>query len=418
MEKEKLAILGGKPILDKPLPKTNNIQNEEIGAALRVLNSGTLSDFLGRAGDLFLGGKEVRDFESAIQKKFKMEYAVSFNSATTALESAVASLMLEPGSEIIVPPYTMTATVMAVVVNNLTPVFADISPSTFCLDIASIEEKITPNTKAVMAVNLFGGSLDYARLLDLARKHNLYIIEDNAQSAGGTYKGKYLGTIGDIGVFSFNVHKTIQSGEGGVLVTNNKDLALRAQLKRNHGENAVDDLKLHDIPIAGSNYRMSELHAAIASEQLKKLDFLNNHRIELADYLYEKLQGIEGINTLPKQDETKHVYYIFPILFDENKFGTSRDKFIDAMKAEGFSIFGGYVKPIYLINFFQDNSTKKYWQYIDKNMYKKGICPEVEKMYEKKLVTTFVCRYPLEKSHIDLFVKAIKKIKENVNFIQ
>ncbi len=410
-----LALLGGQPVLQEPLPPTNTIGEEEKKAVLRVMERGVLSEFVGRAGEFFLGGVEVKEFESFFQKIFQTERAVSFNSATTALEAAVVALQLPPGSEVIVPPYTMTASVMAIVVNNLVPVFADVEKESFCLDPVSVRSCVTEKTRAIMSVNLFGGAPQYDALFEVAREHHLAIIEDNAQAAGGRYRGHVLGTIGDIGVFSFNVHKTIQAGEGGVLVTNKKAYAFRAELKRNHGENVADDLAFHDIPIAGSNYRMTELHAAIATEQLKKMAFLNAERQRLAVHLTDALSGVRGITPFQPRQDTEHVYYVYPLLFDAELFGCSRERFVDAMKAEGFALNSGYVKPIYLLNFFHDASTFTFWPQLRPELYEKGRCPVTEELFEKKLLFTTICRYPLTETHIDLFVEAVKKVAEHVS---
>jgi len=414
---EKLAILGGKPVLNKPLPKTNNIDDKEKNAVMEVLDSGQLSDFLGRAGNKFLGGKYVLELEKSMCEKFKVEYSVAFNSATTALEAAVCALGIGPGDEVIVSPYTMAASATAVLMNMAIPIFADIDSSNYCLSSDSVKKKITPNTKALMVTNLFGGSADYRELLKIAKKHNLKIIEDNAQAAGGFYHGKSLGTLADIGIFSFNIHKTMQAGEGGVLVTNDKNYAFRAQLRRNHGESVLDDLQRYDIDILGTNSRMTEVHAAIATEQLKKLDFLNEKRIQLADYLTEKLEKIKGISPVNIIPDTKHVYYLYPMKFSKEKFGISRDLFVKALSKEGFELNQGYVKPLYLIPLFQNKkifpNSKCPYDYNHYDLipdYSEGSCPTVEKLWKSELLLTSICRYPITKKHIDMFIFAIEKI--------
>jgi dTDP-4-amino-4,6-dideoxygalactose transaminase len=263
----------------------------------------------------------------------------------------------------------------------------------------------------------------------LAKKYKLKIIEDSSQAPGATYKGRLAGTIGDIGVFSFNVHKVIQSGEGGMLVTNNEKYAYRAQLVRNHGEVTSDDLwNNKDIPrelVAGSNYRLTEIQAAIMIEQLKKLSSLNNCRIALADYLSEKLKKfswLRGPNVLAK---SKHIYYLYPIKFLANKIGISRKTFIQAMLDEGFSLGAGYQKPLYLLKIYQNKRiyqssqfpfvSKEYPQKFD---YSKGICPVVEKMYEEEIFTTNICQSPKTKKDIDLFVKALEKIDKNIDLLK
>src|SRR3989344_3803776 len=237
-----LAINGGKPVMAKPLPAVHIMDKEEIAAVSRVIRGGPLSGFAGVHNDRFFGGKEVRVFEAEFAKKFKIKHAVSFNSATTALHGAIVALGIGPGDEVIVPPYTMSASATAVLMNGAVPIFADIDERTFCLDAKSVRMRITKNTKAIMAVNLFGQAADFEPLLALAKEHNLKLIEDNAQAPAAKWRGRYAGTIGDVGVFSFNFHKTMQSGEGGILVTNNDAYALRAQLCRNHGESVVDGM--------------------------------------------------------------------------------------------------------------------------------------------------------------------------------
>lgn len=419
--KNKLAINGGRPILKGQLPEVFNIDKKEISAVNKVLKSGTLSDFVGAKGDRFFGGKNVKKLEALFCKKFGVKHAVSFNTATTALHGAIVALGIGPGDEVIVPPYTMSASATAILMNGAVPIFADIDEKTFCIDPVSVRKNITPRTKAIMVVNIFGGPADFDELLKIAKEFNLKIIEDNAQSPGAKYKGKYTATIGDIGVFSFNFHKVIQSGEGGVLITNNDNYALRAQMSRNHGEMYADQTPDYNLgPIIGSNYRMTEIEAVIAYEQLLKLDFLNKKRIELANYLTKKLRDIDGLELPYVAKENKHVYYLYPIKIDEEKLGISRSSFVKAMFAEGMPVYSSYVKPIYLLRLFQEkkvfNNTHFPFEgshYQGKVDYSKGICPVTERMYEKELIFTNICQYPRTKKHIDLFVSAVKKIIEN-----
>mgnify|MGYP001620043810 FL=1 len=419
--KKILAINGGKPVLKKPWPAVYNISEKEIVAVNKLLKKGPLSDFIGAKGPYFLGGKNVKRLESLFCKKFKVKYAVSFNSATTALHAAVVALGVGPGDEVIASPYTMCATASAVLMNGAVPIFADIDEKTFCVDPESVRKRITSRTKAIMAVNLFGGPADFDELLKIAKKHNLKIIEDNAQAPGAKYKGRHTGTIGDIGIFSFNVHKVIQSGEGGVLVTNNPDYALRARMCRNHGEVYADqDQNYSSGPIIGSNYRMTEIEAVIAREQLKKLDFLNKKRIELASYLTKKLSGIDGLGLPYVPKDYLHVFYGYPIKINESILGISRDLFVKAMSAEGFGMSSGYQKPLYLLRIYQEkkvfNQTGFPFEgshYFGKADYSKGICPVTERMYEKEVTVNSVCQHPRTKKDIDLFVKAIKKVLNN-----
>lgn len=419
----KLALFGGKPALKKSLKIYNSIGPEEKKAVARVMDKKVLSDFIGHWGNKFLGGIEVKTFEKMMCAKFKVKYAVSFNSASTALQAAVTALGIGPGDEVITSPFTMCATPAAVLLNNAIPVFADIDKNNYCLDYRSVEKNITKKTKAIFTVNLFGGSSDFDKLLPLAKKYNLKLIEDNAQSIGAKYKNKFLGTIGDVGVFSFNVHKHVQCGEGGVLVTNNKKIALRAQLVRNHGDVVSDDLFINEKiyePIIGNNFRLSELHAAVAIEQLKKVNQLNKPRIDLANYLTKKLEKYSWLQPPAVLKGTTHVYYVYPFNFYKNKIGFSRKTFALAMAKEGFTISEGYTKPLYLTQIYQRKRIYPHSQFpfISKEYrstvkYKKGICPNAESLYEQEIVFANICYPPITKKEIDLFVLAIDKIDKN-----
>lgn len=420
----KLALLGGKPIFKENLPKYSSLSVREEKAVAAVMKKKILSDFVARAGDYFLGGEYVKKLEKNFSDHFKIKYAVSFNSASTALQAAVGALGVGPGDEVITSPFTMSATAAAVLWNNALPVFADINESNFCLDAQSVEKNITARTKAILAVNLFGGAVDYGPLLKLAKNHGLKIIEDNAQAPGADYRGKYTGTIGDIGVFSFNFHKTIQCGEGGVLVTNNKKYALRAQLIRNHGEAVVDDMGFFE-PVLGNNYRLTELHAAVASEQLKKLEKLNKQRILLANRLAKQLGQFNWLIPFYPVKNSVHVYYVYPFRFLTKKVGIKRTTFVKALKAEGFPVDEGYQKPLYLLPAYQKQEiypgsrfpfvSKEYPHHVS---YDKGICPVAERMYDEELLITTVCQPPWSKKEIDLFVQAAKKIEENIDSLK
>lgn len=415
---EKPALLGGEPILKEPLSLIHNIGDEEIEAATRVLRRGPLSGFHGTWGEKFFGGTEVRRFEKRFEERFKVKHAVTFNSATTALHGAMVALEVGPGDEVIVAPYSMACSATCVVNNGGIPIFADIDDRTFCMDPESIRQKISKYTKAIVVVHLYGQAAPMDEIMAIAKEHNLKVVEDNAQSPGATYKGKFAGTIADIGIFSLNVNKVVQSGEGGILATNNDRYALRAQLCRNHGESVVDDIPDYDAgPLFGSNYRMTEVEAAIAYEQFEKLDFLNDKKKELAEYLTSQLKEIPGIITPYIPPENTHVYFSYPIKVDEKKLGMSRDVFVKAVAVEGFPMGKGYVKPIYHLKVFQEkcafNNTHfpfEFAGYDGKPDYSKGSCPVVERMYDKELIAIFLCQYPRPKSLIDQFVSAIKKV--------
>ncbi len=412
------AFLGGNPVREKSIPWISTMGKEETDAVVSVMESGTLSAFLAKSGDKFLGGSMVKELERAFCERFNAKNAITVNSATTALHVAVAACGIGPGDEVLVSPYTMVATASSVLMNCAVPVFVDVDPDTYTMDPSKIEQWISPRTKAIITVNIFGLPSNLPEIMEIAKKHNLYVIEDNAQAPGATVNGVESGTIADIGVFSLNYHKIIHSGEGGVLLTNNDTLARNCQLIRNHGEVVLDEEGDMDTIALGSNLRMSELHAAIGIEQLKKLDaFLESRRRlakKISDGLVER-QGLKGV-TIPHG--YTHSYYIYPIKYDANIWGIDRQTFAKAMQKEGFPLGVGYVKPIYLMNIYKHkhvfNKTTYPFAFIDEPIqdYKKGICPIVEKLYFEQLLTADICRIPFTERDIDDFFEAIDKIWE------
>jgi len=418
-----LAIFKGKKTRNRPFVGSAIIGKEEVSRVKKVLASGMLSGFIAKAGESFLGGREVRELESLIKAYFSVKFAITLNSATAGLHAALGACGVGPGDEVIVTPYTMSASATAILMLNAVPVFADIEKDTFCLDPQQIEKVVSPRTKAIVVVHLFGHPANMQAIKKIARQHNLYIVEDCAQAPGALYNGKLVGTIGDIGVFSLNQHKTITCGEGGFCLTDNEKLALKMRLIRNHGEAIVGDMQAKEIDnIVGYNYRMTELEAAVSIGQFKRLDFLNRHRIGLANYLTEKLAGLAGLQLPREENRNKHVYFVYPIRFREELAGVSRDSFVKALNAEGIPFGAGYVRPLYLEPLYQKKIA--YGKggcpfscsfYKGKVNYVKGICPVAEKMHFKELMLTSLCRYPHRKSDMDDVVSAFKKLYAHRN---
>ncbi|MCD1260837.1 DegT/DnrJ/EryC1/StrS family aminotransferase [Paenibacillus athensensis] len=411
-----LAILGGMPVRESAIPWITTIGNEEKEAVARVMDNGNISAFIGRAGEGFLGGEKVREFENDFKRKFGSRFAITVNSATTALHTAIAACEVGPGDEVLVTPYTMVATASAVLMNNAVPVFVDIDPDTYNLNPAEIEKWITSRTKAIVVANIFGLPANLPEILRIARKHRLFVIEDNAQSPGASIDGKSTGTFGDLGVFSLNYHKVIHSGEGGVILTDRDDLAQRCQLIRNHGEMVVDDLGDHETVVLGNNYRLSELHAAIGIEQLKKLDVFLEQRRALAAYISEGLQRFQGLTGVKVPQGYTHSYYVYPIQYDARIWEISRTTFAAAMKAEGFPLGQGYQKPIYRLPMYQHkkvyNQTTFPFSLIDNPVqnYAKGLCVVAEDCYERTLLVADLCRLPFTNTEIEQFFTALDKV--------
>jgi len=414
----KSAILGGTPVREEVIPWTNTMGKEEADAVSQVMESGVLSAFLANSGEKFLGGPKVREIEKNFCERFHTKYAISVNSATTALHTAVAACGIGPGDEVLVSPYTMVASASAILMNCVVPIFVDVDPNTYTMDPEQIEKWITPHTKAILTVNIFGLPSNMPKIMEIARKHNLYVIEDNAQAPGATIDGKEAGTFSDIGVFSLNYHKVIHSGEGGIIVTDDADLARKCQLVRNHGEVALDEEGDMDTVVLGSNFRMSEIHAAIGIEQLKKLDDFLVMRRKLAGKIYDGLDKREGLQGAFVPEGYTHSFYVYPIKYNESVWGMPRSRFIQAMRCEGFPLGEGYVKPIYLMNLYKHkrvfNQTTYPFAFIDKPTqdYHKGICPVAERLHDSELLTADICRLPYNEHNIDEFFEAIDKTWE------
>ena len=322
LRRAELAINGGKPVRTKPWIDNITTGEEEKQAAMRVFDSGYLSLFEGSHTPdhpfSFEGGPEVQALENDWSEYYNVQFSVSMNSATSGLYASVGALGIGYGDEVIVSPYTMSACAMAPMIYGAIPVFADVELETGCLDPNSIEENISEKTKAIVVVHQFGIPANMGKIMAIAKKYNLFIIEDCAQAHGAKYKGQYVGTLGDIGVFSMNVNKTIQSGEGCVCTTNNEELSYRLQLIRNHGEAVVESAKYKNIVnIAGFNYRLSELHAAIIREQLKKLSSLNNIRLELVEQLNIGLKNYNFLNIPTGRESCKSTYYVYPLRYND-----------------------------------------------------------------------------------------------------
>lgn len=424
-----LAIHGGEPVRKKLFPAYKFIGEEEKKEVMRVMDTGVLSRYLGCWHADFYGGPEVQQFEKEWAAYFGVRHAIAVNSATSGLIAAVGALGIGPGDEIITTPYTMCATATAPLWYGAIPVFADIEEKYFCIDPEAIEAKITPRTKAIVVVDLFGQPYDADRINAIAKKYNLKVIEDCAQAPGAFFKARYAGTLADLGVYSLNYHKHIHAGEGGVVVTNDDELAERVRLIRNHAEAVVEDKGYTNlVNMVGFNFRLTEIGAAIGRVQLQKLKKLLDQRIENCQYLNEKLSQFPGVSAPPVREGATHAYYMQPFLFDENTVGVSRNIFIDAVKAElpatelreleGQQMGVGYTKPLYLLPLFQKriafgNSGYPFTDapvHMGSVSYEKGICPVAERMYEKELFAHEFMRPPATKDDLDDVVRAFEKV--------
>lgn len=431
-----LAINGGQKIREKKFPAYRTIGMEEETAVIEVLRSGVLSRFLGTWHEDFYGGPQVQAFEKEWAEYFGVKHAITVNSATSGLYAAVGALGIEPGDEVIVSPYTMSASAVAPIIYGGIPVFADIEDDCFCLSPLSVEKCITPRTKAIIVVDIFGQPYDVDAINAIAEKYNIKVIEDCAQAPGAKYKDKFAGTLGDIGIYSLNYHKHIHTGEGGLVVTDDDLLAERVRMIRNHAEAVVDGRAFHGLTnMVGFNFRMTEIEAAIGREQLKKLNYLLAERKKNIDYLEKRLSSIPCLAMTSVRSESTHVYYLHTMKFKESIAGIHRNKFVDAVKAElqvielreteGVKIGSGYVKPLYLQSIYQEKiafGQSGYPWNINENTrkisYANGLCPVVEQMHFNELITHELMRPGMMQEDLDDVVKAFEKVWENVEALK
>jgi len=409
-----LAIKGGSKIRSNPFPKHPIIGDEEKNQVMDVLNSGNISTFIASPGENFLGGKKIKEFEEKFSQKIGTKYGVAFNSASSALHAAVVSVGVNPGEEVIVPPTTFTSTATSSLMHNAIPVFCDVTADTYCLDPTKIEQVISPLSKAIIPVHLFGHPCDMDAILEISKKHGLKVIEDCAQSIAAEYKNKKVGTMGDCSIFSFQESKAIMTGEGGMLLTDDEEIADLARMVRNHGEVVLPSMKQrsYKTEFLGWGYRMTELEAALGIAQVEKLDSLNDQRIKLGQYLSDEINKIDGLKHV-KHEHVKHVYWMFGFTFDENVIGLSRNLFCEALREEGIPCFAGYVEPLNLNPIYTEKRAFAFKHYDGNAKYGHGVCPVAEDLHKSKLINTIVCRPPATLDDMKDIVDAIHKILDN-----
>ncbi len=414
MSTSKLAIFGGRPEISAPLVPYRSIGIEEQVAVAEVMRTGNLSGYVGAWCPQFDGGPVVQEFERAWAGAFGSRHAIAVNSNTSGLIAAMGAVGVGPGDEVIVPPYTMSATVMAPLIYGGIPVFVDIEPSTFCLDVKKVAAAIGSRTRAILAVNIFGHPAELARLRALADSRGVALVEDAAQSPLAHENGRMSGTIGHIGVFSLNYHKHIHTGEGGVCVTDDDRLALRLRAIRNHGENIVEPLAIDDISnLVGFNFRLTELGAAIGIEQLKKAPNLVAVRESIANEITDMVAGMDGITAPAVRAGCRHVYYVWTARIDAAKLGVSRAAFARALEAEGVPISLGYVAPLYRLPAFRRRIGigREGWPFsLSNRNYEGALCPVAEQMYEHEVLEVHVCSYQLDRPELDGVKRAFAKV--------
>jgi len=312
--------------------------SEEINEVKKVMQEGNLTSAA------FKGGKRVQELESLLRKFVGSQDAVAINSGTAALHAALLALGIGNDHEVLLPSFTFLATANAIVAAGAKPVFVDIKRNDYTIDPEDLERKVTNRSKAVIPVHLYGHTADMKRISEIASKHSLHVIEDACQSLGSTYNGKQTGSIGELGCFSFYASKVLTSGEGGAIVTNNKELADRLRMIRNHGM-----LEGYDTRIFGLNLRMTEISAAIAKVQMRKLKKMLQIRRKNAMMLTKLLQDSNIV--LPKETNgSKYNWYLYTVAVE------NRDDVMKKLNALGIGATVYYKTPVHRTPFYSNSS--------------------------------------------------------------
>lgn len=347
-----LGILGGRPLRAKPFPSWPVFDENEEQALLEVLRSGKWWRFSYAQGvelrepEVGQPRSKVVEFQEAFARMQQARYGIACANGTAALEISLKALGVGPGDEVIVPAYSFVATATAPLQVNAVPIFVDIELDTLNIDPRRVEEAVTPATKAIIPVHFGGLACDMDALLAIAKLHNLLIVEDAAHGHSGTWQNRGLGSIGNAGTFSFQASKNMTSGEGGLITTNDRDIAALCEsylwAGREPGHPWYEHYRL------GWNYRITEFQAAILLQQMKRVEAQNSKRRQNASYLSGRLTEVPGIYPLRVPEYvTKPTYHIFAFRLDEQEFGISRKSFLEALAGEGIPCFGGYTHPLY-----------------------------------------------------------------------
>jgi perosamine synthetase len=316
-----------KPILGK---------EEEI-AIREVLQSGNL-----------VQGEKVKKFEREFASYIGVRHTIAVANGTMALDLALKSLEIGVGDEVVTPAFSFIASSNCILYQAAKPLFADIDRKTFNIDPSKVAKKITPKTKAMITVHLFGHPAEMDALNEIAEDRGIPIIEDAAQAHGARYKGRKAGGLGDIGCFSFYATKNMTTGEGGMITTNSDEIAKKARLLRDHGQ----DRKYHHITL-GYNYRMTEVTAAIGVAQLRKLDTFNKKRRENAETLTKEIKKISGLLPPHAKDDVTHIFHQYVIRVLDN-YLMDRDKLAEHLKKKGVDVAVHYPTPVYRQPVYQE----------------------------------------------------------------
>ncbi|KFL16174.1 aminotransferase DegT [Geobacillus stearothermophilus] len=387
MEKKKLW----EPIRQSYLPYGRQwIDDDDIEAVVEVLK-----------GDYLTTGPYVSTFEHAVAQYVGAKYAIAFSNGTAALHGACFAAGISEGDEVITTPMTFAASANCVLYQGGVPVFADIDEKTYNIDPNKIEEKITDKTKAIIPVDFTGQPVDLDRILEIAKKYNLVVIEDAAHALGATYKGRKVGSISDMTMFSFHPVKHITSGEGGIITTNNEEYYEKLLQFRSHGITR-DKEKLneyhgswyYEMQFLGYNYRMTDIQAALGKSQLKKIDKFVELRRKYVEMYNEAFKDMDEIITPFQHEDGESSWHLYIIRLKLDKLTASRREIFEALQQQNIGVNVHYI-PIHFQPYYQQLG------------YKKGICPNAEKLYEEMITLPL---FPaMSETDVNDVIKAVKR---------
>jgi perosamine synthetase len=346
-----LAIDGGAKVRTAPLPTNDNISgrvmgDDEIENLTNVIRSGHLFRY---------GGKYVVGFEEGFAKRYGAKHAVACTSGTAAIHIAIGAIQPNPGDEIITAPITDMGSIIGILFQNAIPVFADLDPETYTMTPESIEQRITDRTAAIIVVHLFGHPADMDPILKIAAKRNIPVIEDCAQAYLTEYHGKLAGTIGIMGCFSLQQSKHMTAGDGGIVITDDDDLAVGARLFADKGWPRGGEVR--DYLFLGANYRMNELTGAVAYAQLGRVEGVVSRRRATAEKLTARLNTLDGVNPPVVRANCKHSFWQYPFTIDEQRLTCTPKEFAAAVGAEGIPCGHGYIgQPIYMTRMLHEQT--------------------------------------------------------------
>ena len=408
---EKLAINGGKPARAIPLPERNSFGKKEKDAAIRVLDKVVAS---GKGLDRY-GGVETDAYEKEFAAYFGTKFATAVSSGTAAVHSAIAALNLEPGSEIITTPITDSGTVMPMIFQQCIPVFSDVDYNTLNISPENIEKVITSRTRAIVVVHLAGMPADMAGIMKLAKKHKLHVIEDCAQAHGAVYKNKFVGSMGDMGCFSMMGSKhTTSGGQGGMVITNKENFYWAAKRFGDRGK--PFGTKGSSCIVAGLNYRMTDLEAAIGREQLRRLDKIRKGRFgiytELKELFKKNLSAFSLWENLPGTEPNP--WFCF-VKMDRGRIKEANDTIAEALRAEGMYVGAHYTTPMTQSKWLVEKNTlggsHLPWTLPGvRNVKYQGTCPNAERAIEDHL--TFYMNESWKKQEVRDALKAFTKVED------